>query len=426
MSDDAELYRDIEAERRLLSAMLDDGKFGQYAIDTAADLIVPEDLVRPAHQVAFRAMVLMRLTGTDISVPTLQQWIGREGDAGALGAARAGEYLLGLKGLHIPGASVADYAEIVSDRAVRRRWDEAAIRIRQLARECGDPGDLNGQASMEAAKAEAFGGDMPGQVRLLTPSQLAATDQAKAEPLICGPDGERFVNRMDRVVTVGAGGSGKTVLLLQVAAGAAVGMHPFQNHRFDPVRVLWLDLELPAYQLNENIELVFRAARHYGNPESGGRFQVLHRPRGLNLLKPGNAQLLTGLIRKSRPDLIAGGPVYKMHGDTGERGDHTGVMDYFDEIRDRFGCALWLETHPPKKSRFGKQDWSPAGSSRWGDWPEVGFAMVPSKEPGRDFDVVHFRGMRDRTRPWPEAFSMTPSGWPWQATWPPGTLGGGL
>ena len=69
--DDGVLYRDIEAERRLLSAMLDDGDFGQYAIDVAADLLTPEDLVRPGHQVAFRALVLMRLTGTHISVPTL-------------------------------------------------------------------------------------------------------------------------------------------------------------------------------------------------------------------------------------------------------------------------------------------------------------------------------------------------------------------
>jgi hypothetical protein len=216
------------------------------------------------------------------------------------------------------------------------------------------------------------------------------------------------------------------VWLLQHAAAAAVGVHPFLHAvRFDPVRVLVLDLELPTYQLNDNLDFVFGRARAYGDPEAGGRFQVFHRPRGLNLAQPANRQLLTGLIRKHRPHLIVGGPVYKMHSDQGERGDHTGVMDYWDEIRDRFGVTLMLETHPPKKSRFGAQDWTPAGSSRWSDWAEIGFGLVPVKDKQGTFEVRHFRGKRDRTRPWPEFFKMS-SAWPWEAEWPPGTLGGGL
>jgi hypothetical protein len=410
-----DLPHDIGAERKVLSAMLN----GAGAIEQAGEMLVPEDFYRPGHRAAFRAMVVMHAAGETAAVETVRDWIAADGALASLGGPRAGEYLFDLDHLGIPWVQVSAFARIVSDLAVRRRWTEAGTRIIQMASEPGDTGEMSGLAATEAARAEALAGEYARGPRLLSPSQLAGAAGAKPEPVI-----PEFLNRMDRIVTVGAGGSGKTVMAYQVAAAAAVGRHPFLAETFEPVRVLAIDLEMPTYLLNENLALVFGIARYYGDPEAGGRFQVFHQPRGLNLLKPGNAQILTGLIRKHRPDLIVGGPAYKMHGDTGERGDHTGVMDYWDEIRDRFGCALWLETHPAKKPRFGKQDWSPAGSGRWADWPEIGFALVPGNG-DREFDAVPFRGSRDARRPWPEKFTQSISGgWPWQATWPTGALGG--
>jgi hypothetical protein len=412
---DLELPHDIEAERKVLSAML----CSAAAIDAVTELLDPEDFYRPGHQDVYRTMAVMRACGDVVAVETVRDRMAAEGLAAGIGVSRAGEYLFDLSHLNVFWEHAASFAGIVLDRAVRRRWVQAGTRIVQYARTPGDTGEMTGRAAAESARAEARSGDSPRAPRLMTPAQLGGTVSAKPEPVIPG-----FLNQMDRVVTVGNPGSGKTTLAYQVAAGAAVGRHPFAAETFAPVRVMAIDLEMPAYLLNETLEMAFRGAMPYGNPEEDGRFQVFHHPRGLNVLKKANAQLLTGLIRRHRPDLIVGGPAYKMHGDTGERGDHTGVMDFWDEIRDRFRCALWLETHPAKVNRFGKRDWTPAGSGRWADWPEIGFALVPDKTQQGTFEVQHFRGMRDRTRPWPEKFLMNAgtSGWAWGAQWPPGTL----
>jgi hypothetical protein len=413
-----DLPYDLAAERKVLSAMLD----GPAAIDTAADLLAPDDFVRPGHEVAFRAMVVMRQCGEVVAVETVRDWIGREGELAALGGPQAGEYLFGLWEMHIPWEHVSAFTGIVADRAARRRWIQAAARITQHARDDTDLDDMAAANVAEADAAAAVAGESsPRSARLVGASAFMAAAGAKPAPVIPG-----VLNHMDRVVVAAMGGSGKTVLALQHLLAATVGIHPFGVDRYDPARAMWIDFELPDYLAAENLELVMRTAAYYGQPDKDGRFQLLHRPRGMDLTDRGQAQLLMGQIRKHHPDVIGAGPVYKMHPDRGDRGDQTVVMDFWDEVRDRFGCAVWLETHPAKPGQFGgnakKPD--PAGSSRWKDWCEIGFGMVPGKTQ-YEWDVVPFRGQRDRRRPWPEQYTVNiGGGWPWQATYPQATFGG--
>ena len=408
-----QLPYDLDAERGVLCGMFDDPR----GIDAAAGLLTEEDFHRPAHQVTFAAIVALHAAGEPASPVTVAQWLAASGQAAALGD-QARMYLFELWQLRFTWFHVASCAATVRDRAVRRRTILAGTRICQLARTQPDLDELAAGVRVEADAAVTLAGQAsPRATRLVTAEEFMSSERAIPDPVIPG-----VVNRMDRVVVVGGSGSGKTTLALQVAAAAAVGVHPFARDRYDPVRVLVIDLEMPAYLLEHAITRVFRAARGYGDPFDGGRLQIVHRPRGIDLGQRGQAHLLAGMIRKADPDLVIAGPVYKMHADAGERGEHTVVMDFWDDMRDRHDCALWLETHPAK-GRFGKTVWEPSGSGRWRDWPEIGFAMVPVSGKDRVMEVRPFRGMRDRDRAWPEQFTGTiGAGWPWQATYPPGTL----
>lgn len=401
---------DIDAERAVLSAMLNSPE----GIDAATEMLAADDFYRPAHQVLYDALVIMRAAGEAVTIASVRDWVARQGDSKAIGGARDREYLFGLYQADYHWTIVGSHAGIVRDRAARRRWLACSARIEQMARTTPDADDLAAEAGAEAEAASVFAGEYSTRATRLA-GLGEFTGLAKPDPVI--PD---MVNRMDRVVVVGGGGSGKTILALQVGAAASVGIHPFGRERFTPARVLFIDLEMPPYLLQDELELVMRTARYYGTPED--TFQVIHRPRGIDLGQPGQARILAGLIRKAAPDLIIAGPVYKMHGDTGERSEHTQVMNFWDDIRDRHGCALWLETHPSKETRFGKGPLSPSGSHRWADWCEFGFGLIPAKDD--TVDVVPFRGKRDRSRSWPVKLTVNiGGGWPWQAAYPQGTFG---
>ncbi|MCE3555137.1 AAA family ATPase [Pseudonocardia sp. RS11V-5] len=98
------------------------------ALERAAIVVVPEDFYRPAHAELFRAMLKMRDEGRPVDAISLADRLGDR--LFKLGGA---PYLIECMSSVPTPANVAYYAEIVADKAVRRRLIDAATRVSQLA-----------------------------------------------------------------------------------------------------------------------------------------------------------------------------------------------------------------------------------------------------------------------------------------------------
>jgi replicative DNA helicase len=128
------------------------------------------------------------------------------------------------------------------------------------------------------------------------------------------------------------------------------------------------------------------------------------------------------VIEKTRPDLVAIGPVYKAYGSRPGDSHETGPAEFgavIDRLRERYGCAFWIEHHAPKASGSDARRSDPIGSSYWLRWPE--FGLVLKREPHSESNVYmleRFRGDRD-VRCWPDRLIKHASKWPWAADYEP-------
>ena len=116
-----------------------------------------------------------------------------------------------------------------------------------------------------------------------------------------------------------------------------------------------------------------------------------------------------------------------------EGADYLIVAKFLHRLARRYGCALMLEQHAPMAQGGKPRVLRPIGSVLWTKWPDFGWGLRPVKTKGDDieqrFRVDRFRGPRE-VRPWPsELYWRNPPGalvtgwgWPWAATYPPGTL----
>lgn len=415
--DSSELPHDLDAERYTLAAMM----INPAAIEAAAEILVTEHFYRPAHQVLFNAMVQMFAAGERIDPVTLMKWLREDGDIKALGPSGA-IYIAELSGLGAAPASVSHYAQAVFACAVRRKMLEQAYQLQQAAYADADPAGIIARAEVALAPLR----DAMSETRRSAVMTTAAfCDQVSplASPVIDG-----LLDHQDRVVLVAPEGRGKTHLLHQVAYCAGAGVHPFMwSIRYAPKRVMLIDLETPMAMLQGRLrKMAERASLEPGwNPDN---VWMVHRPGGINLNDPREGFGLAQLIARVKPDLIIGGPVYKMidtAGDDNGLQAHARVARFFDVMRERHGCAVWLEAHAPGGQSGGDREMRPEGSNIWRKWPEFGVSMIPAKKAAQGaMDFNQFRGHRDESRLWPTRLvrNISPGGWPWEAEFPPGTF----
>ncbi|MCI0571990.1 MAG: replicative DNA helicase [Myxococcaceae bacterium] len=117
---------DLAAERAVLAAVLADNTL----MDPVAEVLVPEDFASPAHQQIFEAARALDMNQRRVDHLTLAEELKTRGQLAAVGGPA---YLMSLdQGLPL-AANARQYAELVKDKAVRRRLVNAAREIIDLA-----------------------------------------------------------------------------------------------------------------------------------------------------------------------------------------------------------------------------------------------------------------------------------------------------
>lgn len=228
-----------------------------------------------------------------------------------------------------------------------------------------------------------------------------------------------LIARLDRIVLTGHEGHGKSVLLRQLAACLAAGVHPWSRQRsHEPARVLHVDVENSRPQTRRGYRMVHSIGQCLPN---GWQKNVTVRIRPAGIDAPGrDAGWLNQVASECSPDVIIIGPAYKlMLGDPQKDRDVLALLAALDDVRVRHNAALIIEHHSPHGTGDGPRTVRPYGSSVWQRWPEVGIGLREHKRDEADeyirieaekrtgraapidwLDVVRWRPPRE-PRDWP-------------------------
>jgi replicative DNA helicase len=219
---------DLEAEQAVLGAMM----LSPAAIADVTGIIRPGDLYRPAHQLVCEAVLDLFARGEPADAVTVADLLGTRGLLGRTGGA---PYLHTLIASVPVVASAAYYAEIVADKAARRRLTEAGLQIAQL----GWAGDAPAAELISRAQALALQlgaererGTFVPLADLVLPALEELEAAASPDGALMGvPTGLADLDALThglqpgQLIVVGARPSiGKTVLVSDWARHAAIRM----------------------------------------------------------------------------------------------------------------------------------------------------------------------------------------------------------
>jgi 5S rRNA maturation endonuclease (ribonuclease M5) len=216
---------------------------------------------------------------------------------------------------------------------------------------------------------------------------------------------EGMLERGERVVVVATEGAGKTTLARQVAICCGAGINPFTYCKMPAIKTLMVDLENPEKIIRRQSRRIIEAVNFEWGTKHDIHADLWMKPDGIDILTAHGKELLEAQIEMAKPDLLVLGPVYKSFLDPGNKSSTaliTEVTMYFDYLRARYGCALWLEHHAPLGNSLSGRQIRPADSAVWMRWPEFGIGLgIDPTAATREYTLEHWRGMRDN-RVWPD------------------------
>lgn len=390
----------LGAEESILGACL----LSRDACETAIEALRPEDFYKPAHGSIFAAVLTLWADGSAIDPVTVADALNRAGWLEKVGGIPA---LLELAGRTPATSNAKRYARIIQDHATMRNLLGLASTLVEDVYEL--PEDVESLITKVKGRLEEI--SLPGGRAEPGPDLFDFTHAEEEEE---APDWvvPGLMERGDRLMLTGPEGRGKSSMIRQLLVQVAAGLLPFTDR--DPVvpqRTLLVDAENPTPHLRRELRKLYIAAGQSLDP---GRMVVLSRPEGLDLLHRADRQWLIERIQANRPDLVAVGPLYKLHrDDPNDEQAARSLSAFLDDLRIRYRFSLILEAHSPQASGGNKRPIRPAGSSLWLRWPETGVGMVPEgdEETARVWKLKEWRGLRS-ARNLPDHLSRG-GRWPW-------------
>jgi replicative DNA helicase len=263
------LPHDLIAEQSVLGGMM----LSKQALWDVAGLLEAGDYYQPKHEEIHVAIIALMQRDEPVDAITVGDELARTGRLNAVGGA---PYLHELTGIVPTAANAGFYAEIVREKAIRRRLVEAGTRIAQMG--YSTVGVASEQAETARAALDAAASNSSSDIEAIGRALPVVVEELNAQPKVVETPW-REVNeligglRPGGLYVVGARpGEGKTIVGMQIAQNLA---------RLGPVA--FSSLEMSQSQLLERL-IALRAkvhmgrmARHDLTPED---WQSLARVRG--------------------------------------------------------------------------------------------------------------------------------------------------
>ncbi|GII87097.1 hypothetical protein Ssi03_50870 [Sphaerisporangium siamense] len=230
-----------------------------------------------------------------------------------------------------------------------------------------------------------------------------------------------LLERGDRLVWTGFEGLGKSMAIRQMAVMIAAGLHPFKWTEIPPKRVLLIDCENSEVQSRRKFRPLAACSIKYGHRVPDGALRLIHRPEGIDVLRPDDAAWLLERVTAHKPDILFIGPFYRLHaGNINDEEAARKTVAILDQARVQADCAMVIEAHAGHGEHGKNRSVRPVGSSLLLRWPEFGLGIAPDdpdQRPGercKTVAVKPWRGGRDE-RDWPNRLTYGGEGnWPWQ------------
>ena len=307
-------------------------------------------------------------------------------------------------------SNVKDYVAIVTRHAAARKVLAMCAETSTAVSKLSDPYEAS-----ETLKAELSTLDVPvdqDRCEAQTIDTLLETAESSAPWVVPG------LMRQDwRALLVAGEGSGKSVILRQIAMMASQGIHPFRCDEIPPIKALIIDLENPVASIAETGARLASQLRRQISGYDPNRCKFFRRPGGMDPRTRHDRGELEREIAGHRPDLVCIGPAYKMlHRRSQKGGMETHeeatdpVLQILDDLRTRYGFALIIEHHAPQG--YGQsREMRPYGSQRWMAWPEIGLSLKADLQQRNTWELGRFRGDR-MTAEWPITLHRGDV-WPW-------------